>query len=44
MSTLDKAIQTQLDNIQKKTGMSLKELSSFVKKSGYPNMARSVKC
>lgn len=34
MSTLDKAIQTQLDNIQKKTGMSLKELSSFVKKSG----------
>ncbi len=34
MSTLDKAIQTQLDNIQKKTGMSLKELSSLVKKSG----------
>jgi hypothetical protein len=34
MSTLDKAIQTQLDNIQKKTGMSLKELSSFVQKSG----------
>ena len=34
MSTLDKAIQTQLDNIQKKTGMSLKELSSFVRKSG----------
>ena len=34
MSTLDKALQTQLDNIQKKTGMSLKELSSFVKKSG----------
>ena len=24
MSTLDKAVQTQLDNIQKKTGMSLK--------------------
>ena len=34
MSTLDKAIQTQLDNIQKKTGMPLAELSSFVKKSG----------
>lgn len=34
MSTLDKAVQTQLDNIQKKTGISIKELSSFVKKSG----------
>lgn len=34
MSTLDKALQTQINNIQKKTGMSLKELSSFVKKSG----------
>ncbi len=34
MSTLDKAVQTQLNNIQKKTGMSLKELSSFVKESG----------
>ena len=34
MSTLDKAVQTQLDNIQKKTGMSLKELSNFAKKSG----------
>jgi hypothetical protein len=34
MSIIDKAVQTQLDNIQKKTGMSLKELSSFVKKSG----------
>jgi hypothetical protein len=34
MSSLDKAIQTQLDNIQKKTGMSLAELSSFVKNSG----------
>jgi hypothetical protein len=34
MSTLDKAVQAQLDNIQTKTGMSLKELSSFVKKSG----------
>jgi hypothetical protein len=34
MSSLDQAIQTQLNNIQKKTGMSLEELSSFVKKSG----------
>jgi len=34
MSTLDQAIQTQLNNIQKKTGMSLKELSRFVLKSG----------
>lgn len=34
MSTLNQAIQTQLNNIQKKTGMSLNELSSFVKKSG----------
>ena len=34
MGTLDKAVQTQLDNIQKKTGMSLKELSSLAKKSG----------
>jgi hypothetical protein len=34
MGSLDKAVQTQLENIQKKTGMSLKELSSFVKKSG----------
>lgn len=34
MDTVDKAIQTQIDNIQKKTGMSLKELSAFVKKSG----------
>lgn len=34
MSTLDKAVRTQLDNIQKKTGMSLEELSAFVKKSG----------
>jgi hypothetical protein len=32
MSTLDKAVQTEFDNIQKKTGMSLEELSSFVKK------------
>jgi len=34
MSSLDKAIQTQLDNIQKKTGRSLDELATFVKKSG----------
>jgi len=34
MNTLDKAVQTQLDNIQKKTGLSLKELSSVAKKSG----------
>ena len=34
MSSLDKAVQTQIDNIQKKTGMSLDELSALVKKSG----------
>ena len=34
MSSLDKAIQTQIDNIEKKTGMTLAELSTFVKKSG----------
>ncbi|MBC7878259.1 MAG: DUF4287 domain-containing protein [Anaerolineales bacterium] len=34
MSSLDKAIQTQLDNIQKKTGKSLKELEAIAKKSG----------
>ncbi|MBL8102493.1 MAG: DUF4287 domain-containing protein, partial [Anaerolineales bacterium] len=34
MNSLDKAIQTQINNIQKKTGMSLEELSSFIKKSG----------
>ncbi|HET9908231.1 MAG TPA: DUF5655 domain-containing protein [Anaerolineales bacterium] len=34
MDTLDKAVQTQLNNIQKKTGMSLAELSNLVKKSG----------
>jgi hypothetical protein len=34
MDSLDKAIQTQIDNIQKKTGMSLVELSAFIKKSG----------
>lgn len=34
MSSLDKAVQTQITNIQKKTGMSLAELSAFVQKSG----------
>jgi len=34
MSSLDKAMQTQLDNIQKKTGKSLDELSAIIKKSG----------
>ena len=34
MSSLDKAVQTQLDNIQKKTGKSLAELSALVKQSG----------
>jgi len=34
MDSLDKAVQTQINNIQKKTGMSLKELTAFVKKSG----------
>ena len=34
MSTLDKAVQTQLDNIQKKTGKSLAELSAIAKSSG----------
>jgi hypothetical protein len=34
MSSLDKAVQTQLENIQKKTGKSLAELSAIVQKSG----------
>lgn len=34
MSSLDKAFQTQIDNIQKKTGRSLDELAAIVKKSG----------
>ena len=34
MSSLDKAIQTQLENIQKKTGKSLAELAAIAKKSG----------
>jgi hypothetical protein len=34
MSSLDKAIQTQLENIQKKTGKSLNELAVIIRKSG----------
>lgn len=34
MSSLDKAVQTQLDNIQKKTGKSLAELAAIAQKSG----------
>ena len=34
MSSLDKAVQTQLENIQKKTGKSLDELAAIVKESG----------
>jgi hypothetical protein len=34
MSSFDKAIQTQIDNIQKKTGKSLDELAAIVKNSG----------
>jgi hypothetical protein len=34
MTSLEKAVQTQLANIQKKTGMSLAELATFIKKSG----------
>jgi hypothetical protein len=34
MSSIEKAYQTQLENIQKKTGKSLEELVSLVKKSG----------
>jgi hypothetical protein len=34
MSSLDKAVQTQLDNIQKKTGKSIDELAAIIKKSG----------
>jgi len=34
MDSLEKAVQTQIDNIQKKTGMSLRKLESFIKKSG----------
>jgi len=34
MNSLEKAVQAQIDNIQKKTGKSLAELSAIVKKSG----------
>lgn len=34
MSSLDKAVQTQIDNIQKKTGKSFAELTAIIKKSG----------
>ena len=34
MSSLDKAVQTQIDNIQKKTGKSFAQLTAIVKKSG----------
>lgn len=34
MDSLDKAVQTQITNIQKKTGKSLDELAAIVKKSG----------
>jgi hypothetical protein len=34
MSSLDQAIQTQIDNIQKKTGKSLPELAALVQASG----------
>ena len=34
MSSLDKAFQTQLDNIQKKTGKSFDELAAIVNRSG----------
>jgi len=39
MSSLDKAFQTQLDNIQKKTGKSLDELAAIIKKSGFTKHA-----
>lgn len=34
MSSLDQAVQTQINNIQKKTGKSFNELSAIVKNSG----------
>ncbi len=34
MSSLDQAVQTQINNIQKKTGKSFDELAALVKKSG----------
>jgi hypothetical protein len=35
MSSLDQAVQTQLDNIQKKTGKSLDELAALLNRSGF---------
>ena len=35
MSSLDKAMQTQLDNIQKKTGKSFDELAAIIHQSGF---------
>jgi hypothetical protein len=35
MSSLDQAVQTQIDNIQKKTGKTLAELSAIAHKSGF---------
>lgn len=35
MSSLDKAMQTQIDNIQKKTGKSLDELAAIIRRSGH---------
>ena len=34
MTSLDQAVQTQINNIQKKTGKTLEELSAIAKKSG----------
>jgi len=34
MSSLDRAVQTQLANIQKKTGLPLNELADSIKRSG----------
>ena len=34
MSSLDKAMQTQIENIQKKTGKSFDELAEIIRKSG----------
>ncbi|NTV36560.1 MAG: DUF4287 domain-containing protein, partial [Anaerolineaceae bacterium] len=34
MSSLDKAVQTQIDNIQKKTGKTLEEFASIINQSG----------
>ena len=39
MNSLDQAVQTHLNNIQKKTGKSLEEMAVIVKKSGYSKHA-----